>query len=798
MPSKSITTKYTVATTVLFGCMFAGSETFAQSPTLQPANSTVFSGRPIQFPLMDSASKVPAKAPTIPNAAQLELSFQSLPPLPNPGAVPSAQDPAALQGRSPFQNLSGIQEPLTFQDLPKFQDLPQLQTPPVVPVAKKQFDFTNDFAQAYQKIGTAPPVSNPPESSPLRNQFGPQHSPESVSAHKNETVVDATELPSLAPTVPAVPPINDRIARRTDADAAADDFSHHRDESGEQGAKSGLQSDKSSDAPVAVELDEVVKSTPNAIAATPVNQFDPATWNADPLWWKQVVNQALNPDNKTQTIDTNTLVLEALKNSPRIQAISQTPLIRELQVIEADSDFDPVSFVRSNFEDRNDPVGNTLTTGGAPFLKDNIWSGEFGLRKKTRTGASVQMSERLGFKNSNSTFFLPQDQGTATLALNVTQPLMRGRGKYYNQSQILIAQATGGAAWNTFSNELQDELQEITQAYWRLYYDRSLYLQMKRNVERGEQILLMLEGRSELDSLPSQIARARSAVQSRKTDLANAFRDVRNAETEIRRRIADREWLAAQSIELLPVELPQAEPFEIPLEQVVLTALEQRLEIKEVLQRAKIAGIQRDVSTNELLPELSLLMGTYVSALKGESALGQAITGQFGVAPGYNFGVQFEMPYQNRSARSRLAQQKLQVAKIKAEVDETIQKVVAESQISLRRVNSAGQTLLAAEQAIIASRADLQQNYQRWEAFGLVEGDLADGQNPTTLLNQVLDSQERLAAAELIYAQAELDLKNSETALQRTMGTLLMHENIDFSMLTSGDQPEMKLEKKED
>ncbi len=740
---------------------------------------------------MDSAIAIPAKAPTIPNAAELEISFQSLPQLPNSSPDQSAPDPATLPDRPMFQNLSGMQEPITFRDLPKLQDLPSPPNLLAAPVATTPFDFTNDFAQAYQKIRSTPPQSSLPTSPPAGDPLIPQFAPESVPVQKPETSIAATESPAFASPGPTVPPMDNRIARRSDADDEAHEFTHHTDEFTEQANKSGASR-------VTVEVDEVVKSNPDPIAGETVNQFDPATWNTDPLWWKQVVIQALNPDNKTQTIDTNTLVLEALKNSPRIQAISQTPLIRELQVIEADSDFDPVSFVQSSFDDRNDPVGNTLTTGGAPFLKDNIWSGEFGLRKKTRTGASVQMSERLGFKNSNSTFFLPQDQGTATLALNVTQPLMRGRGKYYNQSQILIAQATGGAAWNTFSNELQDELQEITQAYWRLYYDRSLYLQMKRNVERGEQVLLMLEGRSELDSLPSQIARARSAVQSRKTDLANAFRDVRNAETEIRRRIADREWLAAQSIELLPVELPQAEPFEIPLEQVVLTALEQRLEIKEVLQRAKIAGIQRDVSTNELLPELSLLMGTYVSALKGESALGQAITGQFGVAPGYNFGMQFEMPYQNRSARSRLAQQKLQVAKIKAEVDETIQKVVAESQVSLRRVNSAGQTLLAAEQAIIASRADLQQNYQRWEAFGLVEGDLADGQNPTTLLSQVLDSQERLAAAELIYAQAELDLKNSETALQRTMGTLLMHENIDFSMLTSGDQPEMKLEKHED
>ena len=280
--------------------------------------------------------------------------------------------------------------------------------------------------------------------------------------------------------------------------------------------------------------------------------------------------------------------------------------------------------------------------------------------------------------------------------------------------------------------------------------------------------------------MPNQITRARSAVKTRQTDLANAFRDVRNSETEIRRLIADRDWIANQTVELLPSEMPKRESWKVPLESVVLTAIENRSEIQEVMQRAKIAGIQRDVGVNELLPELTLLMGTYVSALKGESQLGQAIQDQFGeVTPGYSFGLEYELPYKNRAAQSRLAQRKFQLAKIKAEVNETMQRVIAEAQIAYRRVTSALLTLDAAEEAIVAARADMTQNLKRWEAFGLVEGDLADGQSPVTILDQVLDSQERLTAAELIYAQAELELKISEVGLQRTMGTLLVELNID-------------------
>ena len=514
--------------------------------------------------------------------------------------------------------------------------------------------------------------------------------------------------------------------------------------------------------------------------------------DVEPVWWRQLVQQPIHAPNSPIGVDSNSLVYETLVRSPRIRALSQDPLIRELQIVEADSDFDPVAFIRSQFQDRVDPVGDSLsvTVDGSPFLDDHIWTGVAGVRKRTRTGASYDLSQTLGFQNSNSNFFTPQDQGTATLALNVTQPLLRGRGRYINQTQILIAQAATGGAWNTFVGELQDEIQATVDAYWRLYFDRSVYLQKRRNVERGDVILQTLEGRRDLDSLPSQIARARSAVQSRKTDLANALRDIRNSETELRRLTANRNWAANQSIEMIPTELPIVDAPPLGLENVVYTALEHRPEIKEVISRSKVAAVQRDISENELLPQLDLLLGTYVSALQGESQLFEAVQDQFGaVTPGYSVGVEWELPFRNRAARTRHAQRQVQIVKIRAEIDEVMQNVVAESQVSLRRVESAKETMQAAHQAIEAARVDLEQNFRRWESFALIEGDLADGRTPTTVLDQLLDSQERLTSAELVFSQAELELKSAEVALLRTMGTLLIHRNVNFNKSYNGDLP---------
>ena len=520
------------------------------------------------------------------------------------------------------------------------------------------------------------------------------------------------------------------------------------------------------------------------------------TIQEDVAWWKSRVGQPLHFQNTTQPVDTNGLVLEALRSSPLIKAVSKTPLIRELQVVEADADFDTVTFLDSQFQDRVDPVGNSLTTGGEPFLEDNIWSAEAGIRRRLRNGADFNLSQTLGFQNSNSTFFTPQDQGTATLALNVTQPLLRGRGRYVNQAQILIAQSSGSAAWDTFKIELQEELEGTVAAYWNLYLQRSVFLQKKRNVERGQIMLDRLMGRKGLDSLPAQIARAKSAVLTRRTELANAFRDVRNAETEIRRRVADKNWQASQSVELLPMEMPFAQLSGLELEQVVYTALENRPEIAEAIRRIRVAGVQRDVSANELLPELNLLLGTYVSSLRGDTGIENAFQDQFGqVTPGYSIGLEYELPYRNRAARSRLQQRNLQFRRLQNELENVIQNVIAESQVATRQVSSAFETLKAAREAVVASRADLTQNEKRWESFALVEGDIAEGQSPTIVLDQLLDSQERLSQAENVFAEAEQGLKIAEVALQRIMGTLLMHQQVDFSRSVNRDVPAVHINK---
>jgi outer membrane protein TolC len=490
-------------------------------------------------------------------------------------------------------------------------------------------------------------------------------------------------------------------------------------------------------------------------------------------WWRAAVAQPITGQQSSAGIDVSSLVAQGLRSAPQIQAISLTPLIRETEVCLARADFDPGLFAKSLYEDRVDPVGNTLTTGGLPFLEDNIWSGQAGFRQKFYTGGNLEVAQKLGFQNSNSRFFVPQDQGTATLSINLEQPLMRGRGEAYNRSQIFLADIAVHAAEDEFAAKLQEELTSIVTGYWNLYSSRAQLLQRRKNLELGKSVLEHLEGRAQFDTLPLQLAQARAAVATRETALANAERDVHIAESEIRRRIGDAQWLAATGVELLTAEAPLDDPAGIELQDAVVTALHNRPELRQATQRTKTTALRNQIAANELLPDLRLLLSTYISALEDETGIERAWTGQFSATPGYAAGLQYDFPWRNRAARSRFKQAELEYSKAQFELEQVTVNLIADAQQSWYRLASARTRLHSSLLALDAAVAELERNNLRWDTAPMVEGDWSDGQTQSLILDQLLASQQKLFEAERIVVESELELKLSQINLKRATGTLL-------------------------
>ena len=530
-------------------------------------------------------------------------------------------------------------------------------------------------------------------------------------------------------------------------------------------------------------------ANPNNYLETLPNPHDDPSEGSIKTWWETAVHQPLNPQQTPISITLEQMLFSALTHSAQIRVIKEVPLIRETAIVEAEAEFDWASFVESEFVDTSDPVGNTLQTGGPTRFREDDFATSAGVRRKNRMGGRFEIAQEVGHRDSNSVFFTPPNQGNARLTFSYTQPILKGAGRAYNTRLTMLAEIDSEASENEFSAELQNHLLEITRAYWELYLQRSNLLQKQRLRAAAQEVLQELQRREDLDALRSQIVRAKAAVASRVAEVERAKMGIGNSESRIRALVNDPELGNSVDSELIPKTRPHQfhEPMQIG--SAVETAFQHRPELSRAIQQVRAAGVRLDVSRNELLPFLNLVVESYVSGLRGNSNVGGAILDQYQTGePSYTVGLQYEKPFGNRRARARFTRRRLELRQLESQVQATMSSLRYEVEVAVREVTTSFREMQANYQAVLGEEAEVSYLYDRWT---LLPG---EARSASIILEELLDAQERLSAAELAFTNSQLNFNVSQMAYQRALGTLLETEQISFTRFCDGDIPEIYLD----
>ncbi len=507
-------------------------------------------------------------------------------------------------------------------------------------------------------------------------------------------------------------------------------------------------------------------------------------------WWKPLVPNRQRETQGSLNISLEALLVGALSHSAQIKVFTDGPLIRETAITEADATFDWTSFMEARWDDISEPVGNTLTTGGPPRFRDNNFKYSFGARRRNTVGGEVEISQRLGYQNNNSIFFIPNDQGTGRLTLSYTQPLLRGAGRVYNTSLTVLAQIDTAISQDEFSRQVQEHLMEVTQAYWRLYLERASLLQKERLLASGREIYDELESRRDLDALESQIVRARSAVESRSADLVRAEFAVRTAEARVRSLVNDGALGDTSHVELLPRDALNEQLIPVDLQQSIATALQRRPEVNEAMKQVKAASVRMNMAKKELLPLLNAVLETYVAGLEGQSNIGKAFTNQFDRGePSYSLGLQYEVPIGNRAAVARMQRRRLELRRLQHQFESTVETMRLEVEVAVSGVSSAHRSMQAKHRAMIAASTEVDYLRERWK---LLPGESGSA---SLLLEDLLDAQERLEAAEFGFLEASFAYNLAQVAHKRAIGTLLEYNQVDVGRDCPCDLPRQFLTK---
>ncbi len=527
-------------------------------------------------------------------------------------------------------------------------------------------------------------------------------------------------------------------------------------------------------------------------------------------WWNNGVETSLRKNDQSLRETQESLYTRALRSSSQIRVFADLPLIRETGIREARSAFDTNLFSQGMWRDDNKPVGSTLQTGGPSRFEENELLFEGGIKKKLITGAELTLSQSLSSLNNNSIFFTPDEQGKAELALTINQPLLKGAGITYNRSIIEIARLDTKMALSEFMRQTEAHLLEISRGYWGLYLSRALYIEKLRLVTQTETTLAEIESRKNLDTINSQLLRARAAFASRNADTIRSEMAVRNAEARIKALVNDPSFVTSSSLEFIPADAPLLNAPTPHIREVLTAALRNRPEIKQAMYQLHSAIIRKNMQHNELMPELNLVLKGSAGGLAAGGRTGEAYSNQYDTgSPSYGVGLVLSFPLENNFARARYERRQLEIRQQVEQINTTIETILLEAKVTLRELVTAQRDMRAKYAAAEASSAELGNLTER---KGLETGLGQTSQtesanagstsqsavNASDYLERLLDSQERHSGAREEFLRSLSVYNVAFTNLERAQGSLLRYEDISVSRQTDRNNPKLpilKLEK---
>ncbi len=468
-----------------------------------------------------------------------------------------------------------------------------------------------------------------------------------------------------------------------------------------------------------------------------------------------------------------------IANSPDIQLQKLAVYEQQNAVQRAFGVFDPTVSAGFNANRSNNPSTGVLD--GAEVRTNLNQRGSLTYNKTMDTGTTYSVGFT-GVKNANNSQFTNFNPSiTHNLDFQITQPLLRGRGRFVNRVPILVARSQLDATGEQVRERILGLLVQAENAYWDVVDQRESLRVRENNLELARAFLERSRRELELGAIsPLDIYQPEQQYATAQVAVTQFQYSLQQAEDVVRR------WIGAdldprfRQIRLLLTETAEP-PDQMPTydpEQTVAKAMQMRPELVQSRYSLDIDDFNIRAATDELRPDLTLT-ANYSSQGRGgnffertlfggeptttfipggyRQALDQLLGFNF---PTYSFGLQLQLPLRNRRAAADLSD-----AQIRKKRDlYTLRSL--EQQVRLEALNAVAgveQSKAAIHQAGVArdfARKRLDAEQKKYD-LGVTTAFL------------VLDAQDDLVQAEADLLAQSIAYRRSVIRLLQATGELL-------------------------
>lgn len=388
------------------------------------------------------------------------------------------------------------------------------------------------------------------------------------------------------------------------------------------------------------------------------------------------------------------------------------------------------------------------------------------------TNVLAEISSSRSSTNSSYNIFNPYV--SSTLNLQFTQPLLRNGGRFANIAAIRIARRSLQQSRASFEAQVNDAVLQAISRYWSVVLARETLAVQKNSYHLAELSYDHDKRALDLGALsPLDIYRPQAEVASRKVMVIQAENALRQAEDALRVLIGANQdsRYRVPDLDLTEKPEPLGDLESVTLDAALADALNRRPELSAQHEALAKDEINIRLAHNQLKPDLSLSGFYQSSGLGGNQydAAGNLVPGGFGASysqmfhfgyPGYGASLTLNLPVRNRGAQAALG------GALVSRTRDLYNNRLVQEQI-IQEVSDAVHQLDETKMALQAGTA----------SYDLAQKSLAADQRKYELGAEtnffVLDSQSRLAQAQLTLLQTQVSYQLAVSSVHHATGTLL-------------------------
>jgi outer membrane protein len=455
-------------------------------------------------------------------------------------------------------------------------------------------------------------------------------------------------------------------------------------------------------------------------------------------------------------------VLEtALRQSPSLELARIDVTIADARALQAAGIDDwLLTATAAWLSNRVAPVGELFQTTASDALELDV-----DLERSLPTGGTFGLHGSGLFRQTTSGLLVDGDFDgfdsevyRSSVVARLYQPLLAGRGRAVARADRRLAEVEQEAAALDEIASATFIVRDLIQAYWELGYARSDLEIRESSLELARERLRITEAGVQAGAVaPSEILAVQQVIATREEEVEQARLNVTRRSLDLRR-------LAGMPIGPDDLDIVAAAPVsvqkrELPMRALVEEARAQSPEIAAIRARGEGAEIEVEVTANGLLPRLDATLSFGPSGTSSD--FGDTLS-QIATLDEYRVGA--SLTYQHalgrRAARGAHAAALGRLSRVKIGITDAELQITAAVVESVRVAETAARRLEISERAIGLAEQNIEAEVARFELGRSTNFD-------------VLERQDELKRAQLLYARAGVDYVSSLANLDALTGEIL-------------------------